>query len=166
MIACGLQLLIGTMAITRAIGSSSTPHVNSMKQTGDLVSGFSDTVIYSFATEAYTKEFLSLLTPLADSVLETEAGFSYTFRPFVAQDGLSVMIMERFVDQAAHDGPHASSSVHHDYLAKVDAWNSTTGVGRLWTKIVSVAYPSQSTCLQSRFMFLPDCLTTTNRGVV
>jgi len=127
MIACGLQLLIGTMAITRAIGSPSTPHVNSMKQTGDLVSGFSDTVIYSFATEAYTKEFLSLLTPLADSVLETEAGFSYTFRPFVAQDGLSVMIMERFVDQAAHDGPHASSSVHHDYLAKVDAWNSTTG---------------------------------------
>ena len=29
--------------------------------------------------------------------------FTFTFRPFVTTDGLSVRILERFVDQAAHD---------------------------------------------------------------
>jgi quinol monooxygenase YgiN len=93
---------------------------------GDHVSGFADNVIYSFASKDYTEQFLTLVKPLATYVQESEKAITLTFRIFVSSDGLSVLILERFIDQAAHDGPHFNSTVHIDFSAKVAAWNAST----------------------------------------
>ena len=92
----------------------------------DRVSGFADSVIYSFGKADDTAHFVSLLKPLATYVREHERGFTYTFRPFLSTDSLSVLILERFTDQAAHDGPHANSTVHLQFKSKVAAWNAST----------------------------------------
>ena len=90
-------------------------------------SGFADSVTYSFDSAASAQHYLKLLKPLADYVAAREAAFTYTFRPFVSADGASVLLLERFVDQAAHDGPHSNSSAHATYLSAVAAWNASTG---------------------------------------
>ena len=77
-------------------------------------SGFADSVTYSFDSAASAQHYLKLLKPLADYVAAREVAFTYTFRPFV-YDGASVLLLERFVDQAAHDGPH-STAAHATYL--------------------------------------------------
>merc|ERR550537_408160 len=50
---------------------------------------------------------------------------TFTFRPFLKQDGLSVMILERFVNEAYHDGPHLSSEAHNNFSRWVTSWNSS-----------------------------------------
>jgi len=90
------------------------------------VSGFADSVIYSFGSKAETMHFLTLLEPLATYVEDHETAITLTFRPFLSTDGSSVLVLERFVDQAAHDGPHSNSTVHLEFTAKVAAWNAST----------------------------------------
>lgn len=94
--------------------------------TESAVSGFADSVIYSFKTEADTQYFVKLVQPLATYVRDHEQAITYTFRPFVSADGLSVLILERFISQAAHDGPHANSTVHAAFKANLAAWNAST----------------------------------------
>jgi len=91
-----------------------------------IVSGFADSVVYSFRTTTDAQHFVTLLEPLASYVRDHEQAITWTFRPFVSADGLSVQIFERFIDQAAHDGPHSNSKVHVDFKVKVSAWNAST----------------------------------------
>lgn len=91
-----------------------------------IVSGFADSVVYSFQTTADTKHFVTFLEPLASYVRDHEKAITLTFRPFVSADGLSVLIFERFVDKTAHDGPHSNSTVHLQFNTKVSAWNTST----------------------------------------
>lgn len=93
----------------------------------DLVSGFADSVVYSFATKEDAQTYMGFLQPLAEDVKANEQDITYTFRPFMSDDGLSVLLLERFVDQAAHDGPHSSSAAHKAYKEAVTAWNASTG---------------------------------------
>jgi quinol monooxygenase YgiN len=93
---------------------------------GDSVSGFADNVIYSFANKADTKHFLTLIEPLATYVRDHEQAITFTFRLFVSSDGLSVLILERFIDRAAHDGPHSNSTVHLQFKEKCADWNAST----------------------------------------
>lgn len=90
------------------------------------ISGFADSVVYSFQNTADTKHFVTLLEPLASYVRDHEQAITWTFRPFVSADGLSVLIFERFIDKAAHDGPHSNSAVHLKFKATVAAWNAST----------------------------------------
>lgn len=93
---------------------------------GNSVSGFADNVVYSFANKADTRHFLTLMDPLASYVRDHEQGITMTFRIFVSADGLSVLILERFIDRASHAGPHANSSVHLNFTQQVADWNAST----------------------------------------
>ena len=110
--------MVRLLACTLALASGTPPHAPS---------GFADSVIYSFRAVGDAQHYLDLLTPLAQQVVANESAFTFTFRPFVSADELSVLLLERFVDQAAHDGPHSSSAAHATYLADVAAWNASTG---------------------------------------
>lgn len=93
----------------------------------DLVSGFADTVVYRFDSKEDAQTYMGFLQPLAEDVKANEQDITYTFRPFTSDDGLSVLLLERFVDQTAHDGPHSSSAAHKAYKEAVTAWNTSTG---------------------------------------
>lgn len=91
------------------------------------VSGFADSVVYSFRTKGDAQKYLDLLKPLAAYVQAEEKATTYTFRPFVSADGLDVMLFERFVNKEAHGIPHSSSAAHAAYVEAVTAWNASTG---------------------------------------
>jgi hypothetical protein len=116
-----LTFLLGLTLLGVSSGSP-PPHVPPWGN----VSGFADSVVYSFQNTADTKHFVTLLEPLASYVRDHEQAITWTFRPFVSADGLSVLIFERLIDKAAHDGPHSNSTVHLEFKAKVAAWNAST----------------------------------------
>ena len=78
----------------------------------------------SFGSKEDAQKYLSFLKPLAAAVKAEEPKITYNIRPFVT--GLSVMLFERFVDQAAHDAQHATSQAH-EYIKALNAWNAFTG---------------------------------------
>jgi len=93
----------------------------------DLFSGFTDTVVYSFDSKEDAHRYMGFLQPLAEDVKANERDITYTFLPFTSDDGLSVLLLGRFVDKIAHDGPHCSSAAHKTYIEAVTAWNTSTG---------------------------------------
>lgn len=98
----------------------------SVHSSGNSVSGFADNVIYSFQKPGDTQHFLTLMEPLATYVRDHEQAITFTFRIFESTDHLSVLILERFINRAAHDGPHANSSVHLHFKELVADWNAST----------------------------------------
>ena len=86
--------------------------------------GFTNLVRYSFTNATGLSEYLAIIKPSAEYVAEQEPT-TWTFRPFAGADGKSMLLVERYPDQAAHDTIHEASAAHQQYLKQVAAWNAS-----------------------------------------
>ena len=92
----------------------------------EQVAGYTSLLRYTFTNVAATHQYLEILKPLSEHVASREPT-TWTYRPFLSSDSLSVTVIGRFASYWAFTHIHEGSQQHSDYLARVAAWNASTG---------------------------------------
>lgn len=93
---------------------------------GSAAAGYTEELTYYMTNSTGLREYLALLAPLARYVAAEEPT-TLTYRPFVSMADNAVRVISRFNSYADFKDVHEGSREHDSYMAKVAAWNTSTG---------------------------------------